>query len=92
MEARRLITATSSCFASVAPLFPFLPRGFPARWHLGMSECRHALAHPTPPHQHSAALSSQSLSFPRLNFAEIFGFRKLESLGYRVVLFMSFYV
>ena len=68
MEAWRLITATSSCFASVGPLFPFLPRGFPARWHLGMSECRHALAqpprHPTPPHQHSAALSSQSLSFP----------------------------
>ena len=36
MEARRLSTSTSSCFASVGPLFPFLPRGFPARWHAGM--------------------------------------------------------
>ena len=55
MEARRLSTSTSSCFTSVGPLFPFLRRGFPACWHLGMSECRHALAqppgHPTPPHQ-----------------------------------------
>jgi len=32
-----------------------------------------------PPHLHSA---------PRSNFAEIFGIRKLESLDYRVVLFV----
>ena len=67
MESRRLITATSSCFASVGLLFPFLPRGFPARWNLGnfgMSECRHALAHPTPPHQHSAALRVSRLVSP----------------------------
>jgi len=42
-----------------------------------------------PPHLH---LAPQYRWWPRSNFAEIFGIRKLESLGYRVVLFLWSYV
>jgi len=41
-----------------------------------------------PPHLHLVPLQGG----PRSNFVEIFGVRKLESLGYRVVLFVRSYV
>ena len=41
---------------------------------------------------HPTCIWHSRRGWPRSNFAEIFGFRKLESLGYRVVLFVWFYV
>jgi len=53
-------------------------------WHF---TCRKSpiLTHPT-------CIWCPRLEWPRSNFAEIFGVRKLESLGYGVVLFMWSYV
>ena len=39
---------------------------------------------------HPTCLWRPSRGWPKSNFAEIFGIRKLESMGYRVVLFASY--
>jgi len=39
-------------------------------------------------HSRSWAMPSFDRAIPRSNFAEIFGVRKIESLGYRVLLFL----